>query len=55
MVTDYWLDGPRIESGWGEIFCPSRIALPPAFWTMGTRSFPGVKYGWGMLLTTHPF
>jgi hypothetical protein len=20
---------------------------------MGTRSFPGVKYGWGVLLTTH--
>jgi hypothetical protein len=22
---------------------------------MGTGSFPGVKYGWGVLLTTHPF
>ena len=21
---------------------------------MGTGSFPGVKYGWGVLLTTHP-
>jgi len=21
---------------------------------MGTRSFPGVKSGWGMMLTPHP-
>jgi hypothetical protein len=26
----------------------------PASCTMGTRSFPGVKYGQGVLLTTHP-
>jgi hypothetical protein len=27
----------------------------PASCTMGTGSFPGVKYGRGVLLTTHPF
>jgi len=26
----------------------------PASFTMGTESFPGVKYGRGVLLTTHP-
>ena len=26
----------------------------PASCTMGTGSFPEVKYGWGVLLTTHP-
>ena len=26
----------------------------PASCTMGTASFPGVKYGRGVLLTTHP-
>ena len=26
----------------------------PASCTMGTSSFPGVKYGRGVLLTTHP-
>ena len=26
----------------------------PAFYAMGTGSFPGVKYGRGMALTTHP-
>jgi hypothetical protein len=26
----------------------------PASCTMGTGSFPGVKYDWGILLTTHP-
>ena len=39
VVTDYGLDGPAIESRWGEIF--------------RTGSFPVVKYGWDVLLTTH--
>ena len=47
-----WLDGPGIESRWGKIFRPSRPAHP-ASCTMGTGSFPGVKYGRGVLLTTH--
>ena len=62
IVTDYGLDGPGIESQWSEIFRPSRPALGPiqtgpgahpASCTMGTGSFPGVKCGRGVLLTTH--
>jgi hypothetical protein len=53
----YGLDGPGIESRWG-----ARISAPvqtgpgahPASCTMGTGSFPGVKYGRGVRLTTHP-
>ena len=54
--TDYELESPGIESRWGGIFRPSRPALGthPASGTMGTRSFPGVKYFRGVLLTTHP-
>ena len=56
IATDYGLDGPGIESWWGEIFRASRPALgpnqPPC--TMCTGSFPGVKYGRGVLLTNHP-
>ena len=29
IATDYGLDGPGIESWWGEIFCPTRPALRP--------------------------
>jgi hypothetical protein len=39
IETDYGLDGPRIESRWGEIFRPSRPALsptqPPVQWVPG--------------------
>jgi len=57
IATDYGLDGQsRIKSRWGEIFRPSGLALgptqPPVKW--GTGSFPGVKCGQGVLLTTHP-
>jgi hypothetical protein len=46
IATRYRLDGPGIESQWGRGFPhPSRPAVggDPAFHTMGTRSFPGVK------------
>ena len=54
IVTGYGLDGPGIESRWGEIFCtcPDRPWGPPS--TMGTGSLPGVKSGRGVTLTPHP-
>jgi len=57
VATDYGLDGPGSNPGRGEIFCPSRPApgTHPASCKMGTGSFPGVKCGRGVLLTTHPF
>ena len=56
IATDYGLDGPGIESQWGRDFpflqtCPR---AHPSSCTMGTGSFPGVKCGRGVLLTTHP-
>ena len=57
IATDYGLDGPGMESWWGEIFSLSRPALgptqPPVQWVPGLSQ--GVKYGRGVLLTTHPF
>jgi len=54
-VTDYGLDGPGSNSGGDEIFCQSRPALGPTQTPVkkGTASFPGVKCGRGVLLTTH--
>jgi len=56
IATDYGLDGPGPNPGGDEIFRPSRPALgptqPPV--KMGTVSFPEVKCGRGVLLTTHP-
>ena len=56
IATDYGLDGPVSNPGGDEIFLPSRPApgAHPASCTMGTGSFPGVKCGRGVLLTTHP-
>ena len=45
-ATCYWLDGPGIESRWGARFSAPVQTGPgayPAFCTMGTSSFPGVK------------
>jgi len=57
IATDYGLDGLGSNPVGDEIFRPSRPALgptqPPV--QMGTGCFPGVKCGWGVLLTTHPF
>jgi len=56
IATDYELDGPGIESRWGRDFPPVQTGpgAHPASCTMGTGSFPGVKCGRGVLLTTHP-
>ena len=51
IAIDYGLDGAGSNPGGDEIFHPSRPALSCK---MGTGSFPGVKCGRGVLLTTHP-
>jgi hypothetical protein len=44
IATDYGLDGPRIESRWGEIFrLPDRPWGPPSLLYNGYRDFPGGK------------
>ena len=51
----YWLDGPGIEYGEGEIFrtCPDRPCGPPNLLYNGYRVFYGVKSGRGLTLTPH--
>ena len=54
ITTDYGLDGPGIESRWGEIFRhPDRLWDHPASCTMGSGSFPGVESGGDVTLTPH--
>jgi hypothetical protein len=45
-----------IESRWGRDFPPVQTdpGAHPASCKMGTGSFPGMKCGTGVLLTTHP-
>ena len=55
--TGYWLDGPGIKFRWGARFSVHVQTGPgahPASCTIGTRSFPGVKSGLGVMLTPHP-
>ena len=57
IATGYGLDGLGIESQWGTTFSAPVQTDPgahPAFCTMGTRSFPGVKSSRGVTLTPHP-
>ena len=58
MPNGYRLDGPGIEPWWGgaEFSAPVQTGpgVHPASCTMGTGSFPGVKSGRCVLLTTHP-
>jgi len=58
IATGYGLDGPGIESRWeGARFSAPVQTSPeshPASCTMGTGSFPGIKSGRGVTLTTHP-
>ena len=45
IATVYGLDGPEIESRWGEIFRtrPDRPCGPPSLLYKGYRVFPGGK------------
>jgi hypothetical protein len=45
ITTDYGLDGPGIESRWGEVFhtCPDRPWGPPSFLYNRYRVFHGGK------------
>ena len=46
IATRYGLDGPGIEFRWGARFSvpvQTGSGAHPAFYTVGTRSFPGVK------------
>ena len=57
IATGYGLDGPGIESRWRARFSAPVQTGPgahPASCTMGIGSFPGIKSGRGVLLTTHP-
>jgi hypothetical protein len=56
IATRYGLEGPGIESRWGEIFriYPDRLRGPPSLLHNGYRVFPGSKGGRGVMLTTHP-
>jgi hypothetical protein len=55
-LTHYGLEGPGIESRWGEIFrtSPDRLRRPPSLLYNGYRVFPGGKGSRGVMLTTHP-
>ena len=53
----------ELQAGWsgdripvGRDFPPVQTGpgVHPASCTVGTGFFPGVKYGWGVLLTTYP-
>jgi len=56
IATDYRLDGPGIDSRWGEIFrtCPDRSWGTPSLLYNGYRVFPWVKSGRCVTLTPHP-
>ena len=55
IVTDYGLEGPGSNPGGDGIFPPVQTGsgAHPDSCEMGTGSFPGVKCGRGVLLTTH--
>ena len=58
IATGYGLDGLGIESQWGARFsAPVQTGrgAHTASCTMGTGYFSGVKSGWVVTLTPHPF
>jgi hypothetical protein len=56
IATAYELDGPGIECRFERDFPPVQTGpgAHPASCKIGTVSFPGVKFGRGVLLTVHP-
>ena len=56
IATRYWLEGPGIESQWGEIIRTLQEHRwgPPSLLYKGYRAFPGGKAARGVALTTHP-
>ena len=56
IATELRVGRSGIESRWGRDFPPVQTGpgAHPASCKMGTGSFPGVKCGRGVLLTTHP-
>jgi len=56
IATELRAGRSGIVSRWGRDFPPVQTGpgAHPASCKMGTRSFPGVKCGRGVLLTTHP-
>ena len=56
MATELRAGRSGIESRWGRDFPPVQTGpgAHPTSCTVGTGSFPGVKCGRGVLLTTHP-
>jgi hypothetical protein len=56
IATYYRLDGPAIESQWGQDFpiVQTDSGAHPTSCTMGTGYFPGVKCGRVVLLSPHP-
>jgi hypothetical protein len=56
IATRYGLEGPGIESRWGEIFrtYPDRLRGPSSLLYNGYRVFLEGKGGRVVMLTTHP-
>jgi len=56
IATELRAGRTGIESRWGRDFPPVQTGpgAHPASCKMGTVSFPGLKCGRGVLLTTHP-
>ena len=56
VTENCYLNCNECESRWGVRFSasPDRPWGPPTSCTTGTGSFPGVKCGRGVLMTTHP-
>ena len=56
IATELRVGPSGIEPRWGRDFAPVQTGpgAHPASCTTGTGSFPGLKCGRGVLLTTHP-